>query len=177
MIPPAILTLIQSKWLRYGLLALVCAALWVRGEFWQGRAERHEAAYNQLVVDTQQASERASILALEAKQKTEDRYAELARQADAERRDFQELRARADRYARANRVLQDAGGSPGATSPTAGAGVAQSGDGPGTAAELVAIPRSDFDLIGVYVERLTRVRDWSQSLQAEGFAVVTETGE
>ena len=177
MIPFDPITLLRSRWLHYGLLALACAVLWLRGNVWEGRAERHEAAYDQLVVDTKQVSERAAILAAEAKQQTEDRYAELARRADARRDDLQGLHVRAGHYADNHRVQAGCVGASGQAAATPGVDAATGGDGPGSAAELVAIPKSDFDLIGGYVERLTRVRDWGQSLRDEGFAVVSETGE
>lgn len=170
--PTAIFALLRSKWTHYGILALVCLILWARGSVWESRAEAHKASYEQLVVDTREASEEATRLALEAKRKTETRYAELARQADAARADLQDMRARADRYAVRNRVSAACGGTTGGAPSTAGIGDPTGGDRPGDTPELVAIPREDFDLIGYYVERLTRVRGWGQTLKDEGFATV-----
>jgi hypothetical protein len=162
-------------------LALACAGLLLRGNYWHGRADSWEEVAGKWK-DAQQKEETAYVAAQsEAKAKAE--AARLATEAKsrvlAERADddatISDLRAAAARHGDARRVPvhSEAAGSASSGAGTAGqAGAAAGGDGPG--ADAVVLSRVEFDQLVGNTLRLEQVRRWGRSLINAGLAANAE---
>lgn len=151
-------------------LALACAALLVRGNYWHARsakwedlaskwksAQRAQQAAYVAAQASAAASARAARLAVEQTSRT------IAERADHE--DFSTERAAVARFADARRVPVHASpvGSPTGDARAAGqADTAPGGDRSG--ADAVVLGRGEFDQLVGNTLRLERVRRWGQEL-------------
>lgn len=175
-------------WLGWrGGLALVvmlalAAALWSRAS-WKEEAGKWKetAGIWRTAFDTQKSAYQSAQAAARAKaeaQKAKDevRYRELAERADHADQQIANLRAASQRYAQSNslrnvkaRIASGAGGRPGAAGES---GAASGSDGPRP--DAVVVSAEDFNTLVDNSERLIKVRNWGQSLIADGKAVALE---
>lgn len=159
-----------------GILALALAFTWHSRNSWKDEAGQWHSAYDaqKSAYIAVQAAARAKAEA--QKVKDESRYQALAERADNAEQEISEIRAAAERYARANSVHARAkashGAAGGAGSSGAG-GAAASGNGPGDDASVV-VERADFDVLVENTIKLKQVHDWGNDLLAEGLAVKGE---
>lgn len=163
------------KYAAIGVLAILLAFAWHRGNSWKETAGVWHTAF-----DTQKSAYEAAQSAARAQAeaqvvKDHSRYETLAERADNAEKEISGLRAAADRYARANRVRrpQASGGAAGGTSGTGAGDSAQGGDGAGAPTDVV-VSRPDFDQLVGNTIRLKQVHDWGDTLVAEGLAVKAE---
>lgn len=167
--PLWILPTLKSRWLHYGLLALACAILWMRGNAWERTAETWKTAHAAQKEAFQSAATAARLKAVVAKLQAENRYKELARSNDETLDEMRgEARAAADRYAAGHRLR------PQATGPACGGPAAAPTGGdpgeperPGAGAELLAISQRDFDILVENTVRLEAAHAWAKTLSTD----------
>lgn len=139
--------LLRSRWLHYGLLALACGLLWLRGNHYERDRDawRHaHAAQKHAYVAAQAAAEANEILMrTRHANQNEAANAAIARAREAGRAAGL---AAADRYAAAHRVRAEAAcRAPGGTDAAALPDPARRPDGDAGSADMVALSREDFD--------------------------------
>lgn len=158
-----------------GCAALAIACVWQHGRIvdWQERAAAEVAAHQATKAGYIEAQAEAAKLAEAARIKTEQRYAELAQEADNANEEADSWRARAQRFARSGGLSQGGTCSAGTTGD-AGTGTesdaSASSDGPGT----VTLSRADFETLSDNTARLLKVHAWGEAMIAEGFAAPIE---
>lgn len=176
------------RWLGWrGGLALVvmlalAAALWSRSSWkaeagrWQETAGVWKMAHQAQKLAYQSAQAAARAKAEAQKAKDEVRYRELAERADHADQQIANLRAASQRYAQSNslrnvkaRITSGTGGRPGAAGES---GAASGRDG--LRPDAVVVSAEDFNTLVDNSERLIKVRNWGQSLIADGKAVALE---
>ena len=176
------------RWLGWrGGLALVvmlalAAALWSRSSWkaeagrWQETAGVWKMAQQAQELAYKSAQSAARAKAEAQKAKDEVRYRELAERADHADQQIANLRAASQRYAQRNslqnvkaRITSGTGGRPGAAGES---GVASGSDG--LRPDAVVVSAEDFNTLVDNSERLIKVRNWGQSLIADGKAVALE---
>jgi len=167
---------LQALWgfaLRYPMqatiIALVCLSAWL----WAGkdkandRADRYSATIKAERAAYVQAQDEAKARAVAAVKAQEARYKEQADNADRNHEQaLSDANSALDRYIAANRVRRTgtADRASGGTVASAQGGSAESFDGPGEAAFMVAVSPDDLRICTVNTERLIAARDWADSL-------------
>lgn len=161
------------------LTVFLLAAFWARGNHYRDARDLWRTTARTQADATRAASAAAAIRAETARLETERRAAAHARKADHEEPPaVADLRHAADRYADAHRLRTPEASNadcrvPSHANPPASDGPAPDRDGPraDALAEVVAIPRADFDQLRDNTLRLERVRIWGEGLIADGLAV------
>ncbi|MEJ5976990.1 hypothetical protein WG901_10120 [Novosphingobium sp. PS1R-30] len=166
MVPPdKALAVLKSRWLHYAVLLvlLILAVLWGRAG-WRD-AGSWETAHNNQKAATIATQKAAEAKALAVKIQTENRYAEIAGEAD--RLDLSDARARAADYARRMRA------EVACHAPRRPAAAAQ-GEAPpldnGVPADAVVLTRPEYDLFVEIALDRWRNYEWGQSLIRDGLA-------
>jgi hypothetical protein len=131
---------------------------------WHTAFDAQKAAY----VAEQKA---ALAKAIAQKIETENRYAVIARQADAEREESNRLRSAADEYARTHRVRWSPDMPAGQSASTSQGSAPARDDGPDRSADWIAISPADYGRYNQIVDRMQRVKQWGDDLQRAGLAV------
>lgn len=171
--PRLILTVLKSRWLHYGLLALAVGLLWLRGNHYERDRDAWKSAFSaqkQAYVAAQAAAE-AKAIAARLNHETENRQI-AKRMDDALQTARASARAAVDRYAAAHRLRPEAAGS--ATCGPAAPSVphpAPLDDGPGNASEMVAISRADLDHLADAALRAAVNQQYAQALIDAGLAL------
>lgn len=143
-------------------LLIVCLGLWVRGNRFEGQRDkaRTEVAQMQSANREATAKQIAQNLAVEAAYKRKAEETDAQYQVALDR-----ARSASERYAVANRVRPNSGGSrPPAPAPDQ---PAPRPSGPGEKADMVAVLRSDFDILVENTVRLEAAHSWAKTLTAE----------
>ena len=169
--PPATLVAKVLGGLSLGLaLALAFTVVWGRAG-WR-TAESYQLAHRLQKEAYQSAQAAARNKALAQRIRTENRYAELSRQADYAENQVADLRAAADRFGRLR--AQAARGAPGRSLATAPGYPAQDRDRPGENALAepgVLLTKPEYDELVANTLRLERVRRWGETLIQDGLAL------
>lgn len=155
------------------LLALCGLSLWL----WQGKASALRDRDSAIVALADQAKAykaaqaEAAAKAIAAREADERRTTDLAERTDhAKDRLLADARARAADFARRNRLLQAAGGASCRPAAPGQDDAPQDPDRPGDAAEMVIVPRNDFDTLTENSIRLEAAHDWAKALVKNGYA-------
>lgn len=165
----ALFALVMRYPLQAALIASLCASLWL----WQGKREavkRADAEHAGRVADRAaytEAQRQAAILARQAREAQERRYAEQAEKADHDHElALADAMGRADRFIAAHRVRTAGAVARPASDPGSAAEGhrPESGDGPGAAPELVAVTPDDVRICTANTTRLEAVREWALGL-------------
>ncbi len=143
-------------------LLIACFGLWLRGNHYEGQRDkaRTELAQMQAANREATAKQKAQNLAVEAayKRKAEETDAQYQKALDS-------ARSASERYALNHRVpTYHRGGGPVAPAPDQ---PAPRPNGPGETADMVAIIRSDFDILVENTVRLEAAHSWAKTLTAE----------
>lgn len=154
-----------------GVLLLAVGVQTIRVERLKAVVERLTGQNKALRLNLDQVAEatkQADKAAREAKAAAEAEYRAKAERIDREHQaDLADARARANRYAAANRVR-----NPTNPSPTSSATPAPNGDGAGGAEQAgedaVILSRPDFDVMVENTLRLKAAREWACSLDGAG---------
>lgn len=169
--PPAALVAKVLGGLSLGLaLALAASVIW--GQAGWRTAESYKLAHRLQKEAYQSAQAAARNKALAQRIRTENRYAELSRQADYAENQVADLRAAADRFGRLR--AQAARGAPGRSLATAPGYPAQDRDRPGENALAepgVLLTKPEYDELVANTLRLERVRRWGETLIQGGLAL------
>ena len=169
--PPAALVAKVLGGLSLGLaLALAFTVIWGRAG-WR-TAESYQLAHRLQKEAYQSAQAAARNKALAQRIRTENRYAELSRQADYAENQVADLRAAADRFGRLR--AQAARGAPGGTLAAAPGNPAQDRDRPGEnalASPGILLTKPEYDELVANTLRLERVRRWGETLIQGGLAL------
>lgn len=153
------------RWIGIGSLALAAALGWWRAGVWHDIADKRAETIVVQKKAYEAAQAAAHARAVIARIQTENSYAQAAHAADRVRDADHALRRAADLYARAHGLRAEAAqGGAGPTGAAGQGGPADGGDGPGPAAELLAINRNDFDILVANSIRLKRVQEWGDDL-------------
>jgi len=166
-----------SDWRHVLIVALVSTVgvLWLQSGKWQGRAERALATIEQrdkTIADMKAASEAARAAQIAMNEKRTQDEKDIANEADkndaiAQREAGNRAILYRDRW-RVRNICQSS--AAGADSPAKDS-VAESGNGPGNTADMVAISSADFDRCTTNSIRLQSVNQWGEDLIAKGLAV------
>ena len=161
-------TIARAYPMQAAIIALVCLSVWL----WQGKRganERADRATATLKADRAlytAAQEEAKARAIAAVKAQEARYQEQAANADQSHRQALETAYSAlDRYIAANRVRAKA-----VDRASVGTGEAresdraESSDGPGGTADMVAVTADDLRICTVNTQRLVAVKAWADGL-------------
>lgn len=153
------------------LVPLLCGAVALfTAHGWHGETRLVEQLRAQ-AAQFAEAQKRAGELAQEALHHQEALYQQKAKEADdAYHSSLASADARAAAYIaahRIDRVRPGGASSAGATASPAQSAGTQGGDGPGAAADLVAVTPADIEVCTINTKRLQAVRDWALSLNAE----------
>ena len=135
---------------------------------WHTAFDAQKAAY----VAEQKA---ALAKAIAQKIETENRYAVIARQADAEREESNRLRSAANEYARTHRVRWSPDLSTGQSAAAAQGDAPARDDGPDRSTDWIAISPADYGRYNQIVDRMQRVKQWADDLQSAGLAMPDPT--
>lgn len=155
-----------------GCIALASYGWWQhhRASQWRDQAHIEAANHQQTKAAYVAAQAEATAKAKAAREKTETRYAELAKEAHDANEKADNWRARVQRFADGGGMRQQGGacvaGTTGNARASSDADLAASSDGPGA----VTLTRADFDTLTANTERLLRVHAWGQALISEGLA-------
>ena len=164
--PPAALVAKVLGGLSLGLaLALAFTVIWGRAG-WR-TAESYQLAHRLQKEAYQSAQAAARNKALAQRIRTENRYAELSRQADYAENQVADLRAAADRFGRLRAGA--ARGAPGRSPATAPGYPAQDRDRPGT--DAVVLTKPEYEILVENTLRLERVKRWGDALIMEKLAL------
>lgn len=173
------IALYAARYWKYGIMAALAIALvvcWNRWGAWKDTAYTWKAAAKAQEQSYIAAQEAAKVKAIAKVKEDRATYQALAERIDDNEQELTSLRAAADRYARANRVrsqARTAGGSAGGVPAASKGSSAESGDGPGDAAQ-VALDRADFDNLVDLAIRMKHVHDHGDELIAAGLAEKVE---
>ena len=169
--PPVALVAKVLGGLSLGLaLALAFTVIWGRAG-WR-TAESYQLAHRLQKEAYQSAQSAARNKALAQRIRTENRYAELSRQADYAENQVADLRAAADRFGRLR--AQAARGASGGTPAAAPRDPAQDRDRPGENALAepgILLTKPEYDELVTNTLRLERVRRWGETLIQDGLAL------
>lgn len=169
--PPQLLLVLKSRWLHYGLLALACVLLWLRGNAWERTSGSWETAYTNQKAAYESAQSAARDKLLAQKLRLENDYARSARSAKDPEHD-RRMDGAASAYARTHRLRpEEARRLSGGTPASGEGGTPEGGDRPGEAPEMVAVTRNEFDDFVSAVKRLDEVKRWGDSLILQGLAI------
>lgn len=148
------------------LVAILIAGLWARGNHYRADRDHWHEAFDTQRTNYIAAQDAAKARAEAQRIATENRYAELARKADAEKNDA--LRAAAARFAR----LRSKAACGPARNPATAAPADTPGDHPEPGADtVVLLTRPEYDQFVENTLRLEAVRRWGESLVQEKLAI------
>lgn len=162
-----ILSFLKSR-LGIGLIAAIALALlWARGTHYRNDRDAWKSAFAAQKAAMVAAQQEAQAKAIAAKLATENKYAQIAQEADNDRQDV--LRALAADYSRRMRTKAVADTRGGTVAPGEG-NTAPRDNGSGEAAEYVAVRPDDYDTLIENTLRLKQAHEWGERLIAEGLA-------
>lgn len=134
-------------------------------DHWRAFAKTLRIDLDRVKVATELADQKARA----AKLAQEAEYRRKADEADREyQADLADARARADRYARLNRVRSQAGGAPSGTVTPAPDCDPQDAQRPCGTPDMVAVSADDFRILNENTIRLQAAREWALGLNGQG---------
>lgn len=160
------------------ILALALLIAWGRHGYaladqWRTRAGVEASNHRQTKVNYKAAQILAYYRARAAREATEKRSRDIAKEIDHANEQAALWRAAAARFANGggmrSQARTDSSGAPGRSGAVGETDVAARGDGSGPTA--VVLSRADFDALTANTERLLRVHDWGERLIDEGLAL------
>lgn len=164
---PSFLSPLVARLIGAGLIVLLVAGLWLRGEHYQGRYEGERTAHALTKANVARAQDQALAAAVAARNQAEARYRALAEQRDYDHaKTLTIARSATDRFITGNRCVrpESPSGASGRTATAAPSGRAVVPAGTGPAAELVAVDADDIAICTENTVRLEQVREWALSL-------------
>lgn len=162
----------KLPWQAYALMAAIGIVLIAYAKGYDTARDKYKAQMAELVADTERAAQEARARQIAVNQAAQERYNQLATEADRNAEIYQSAAMdAARRFIAANRVRPDVGSGPdGAGSPASGDS-ASSGNGAGGEAELAAgyviVPADDIRICTINTTRLMAVQEWALGLAGD----------
>lgn len=148
------------------LVALLCGALWLRGNHYRGQRDEARAT----IAEMKTAQVLATAAQIELHKQVQAQSREIARAKDEATQALADARARAARYADAH-VVRFRPSPTRKANPAGADGPAEDHNGPGADAEMVAVTRPEFDILVENSLRLKRVQEWGDELIEQKLAI------
>ena len=168
MILPQIATFLAKPLIKYGVpaatVALLCLAIWIQGQrmhAWKVQA----GAYKQTIAQMEAASDANHKAQLAQKAAVEQRYKELASNADQQHeKELADANDALRRYIASHRVRQASDSGVSTASVPAESGSAQGDQRSGSDAFMVAVSANDLEICTINTTRLQAAREWALGL-------------